>query len=62
MTKSSADMKEVYGKMKKDETALKEEKPPRSKMLPLGFNSVAFPKVDQDRLFFFKTHVKPGTA
>lgn len=63
LTRSSPDVKEAYGKMKKEEKVVKEGKPmspTRSTMLPLEFNCIAFPKVDGDRLLFFRTHVKPG--
>lgn len=68
MTKSSPDMKEAYGKMKKEENVIEDNKTSdvkpssRQKPLSLKFINVAFLEEHGDRFWFFKTHVIPGKA
>ena len=68
MTKSSPDIKEAYGKMKKEEKITEDDKNSdvkpslKQKPLPLKFVNVAFLEEHGDRFWFFKTHVIPGKA
>ena len=65
-TKSTPDVKEAYGKIKKEEKVNDDEKhpgvQPSSKRKPLAvkFNNVAFLEEHGDRFWFFRTHVIPG--
>ena len=66
MTASTPDVKEVYGKMKKEEKASSDQKSsdgkssPKKKAVAVKFNNVAFLEEHGDRFWFFKTHVIPG--
>ena len=65
MTKTTPDVKEAYGKMKKEEKVVDDEKcsdkpSPKKKSLAVKFNNVAFLEEHGDRFCFFKTHVIPG--
>lgn len=68
MSKSSPDVKEAYGKIKKEEKVNDDDKSsdvqpsPKRKPLPVKFNNVAFLEEHGDRFWFFKTHVIPGSA
>ncbi|KAM7440366.1 Protein cwh43 [Porites harrisoni] len=65
MTASTPDVKEAYGKMKKEEKASSDQKSsdgkssPKKKALAVKFNNVAFLEEHGDRFWFFKTHVIP---
>jgi len=65
MSKSSPDVKEAYGKIKKEEKVNDDDKSsdvqpsPKRKPLPVKFNNVAFLEEHGDRFWFFKTHVIP---
>ena len=66
MTASTPDVKEAYGKMKKEEKVSSDQKSsdgkpsPKKKALAVKFNNVAFLEEHGDRFWFFKTHVIPG--
>lgn len=65
-TKSEPDVKEAYGKIKKEESVNDDEKCPdvkwttKQKPLVVKFNNVAFLEEHGDRFWFFRTHVIPG--
>lgn len=64
-TKSAPDVKEAYGKIKKEESVDEEKRPDvqsstKQKPLVVKFNSVAFLEEHGDRFWFFRTHVIPG--
>ena len=58
-TKSTPDVKEAYGKIKKEENAKDGEKSSHGRLVT-KFNNVAFLEEHGDRFWFFKTHVIPG--
>ena len=65
MTKTTPDVKEAYGKMKKEERVVDDEKSsdkpsPKKKSLPVKFKNVAFLEEHGDRFWFFNSHVIPG--
>ena len=66
MTASTPDVKEAYGKMKKEEKASSDQKSsdgkssPKKKAVAVKFNNVAFLEEHGARFWFFKTHVIPG--
>ena len=65
-TNSTPDVKEAYGKIKKEENVHEDEKPsdaqsdPKQKPLVMKFNNVAFLEEHGERFWFFRTHVIPG--
>ena len=66
MTKTTPDVKEAYGKIKKEEkvndekTSTSRKPSTRKKSLTVKFKNVAFLVEHGDRFWFFKTHVIPG--
>ena len=68
MTKTTPDVKEAYGKIKKEEKVDDDEKnsdvqpSPKRKPLAVKFNNVAFLEEHGDQFWFFKTHVIPGKS
>ena len=66
MTKTTPDVKEAYGKIKKEEKVNDEQKgtsgkpSTKKKSVAVKFNNVAFLEEHGDRFWFFKTHVIPG--
>lgn len=69
-TKSTPDVKEAYGKSKKEDSVNDDDKrsnvqfaSTKQKPLVVKFNNVAFVEEHPgDRFWFFRTHVIPGTA
>lgn len=67
-TKSTPDVKEAYGKIKKEENVTDDGKRPnvqssaKQKPLVVKFNNVAFVEEHGERFWFFKTHVIPGNS
>ena len=67
MTKPTPDVKESYGKMKKEEKVTDDQKasdvkPSKKPPLALKFQNVAFLEEHGDQFWFFKTHVIPGSC
>ena len=65
-TKSTPDVKEAYGKMKKEENEKDDKNSSHGQLAPeqkspvTKFNNVAFLEEHGDKFWFFKTHVIPG--
>lgn len=64
-TKTAPDVKEAYGKIKKQESVNDEKHPDiqsstKKKPLVVKFNNVAFLEEHGERFWFFGTHVIPG--
>ena len=64
-TKTAPDVKESYGKIKKQESVNDEkctdvQASTKQKPLVVKFNNVAFLEEHGERFWFFRTHVIPG--
>ena len=65
MTKTTPNVKEEYGKIKKEEKVIDDQKssdvkPSKKTSVAVRFNNVAFLEEHGDQFWFFKTHVIPG--
>ena len=66
-TKPTPDVKEAYGKIKKEENVndgkcSNAQSSSKQKLLVVKFNNVAFVEEHGERFWFFRTHVIPGNV